>query len=571
MHFSKKFNFMKYIQYFILSCLCLWSLNVKCQLSGNAFLLGQTNHSGIKAVFLSQDGTAVTDSTITNSAGSYSINITSGVYKIVFSKPGYLTSNYNNGTSTLLTNTVVLNNDTLFPGNQVFISGNVSGNWTNNNTYFITGDITIPSGDTLSIQAGTSVRFMGYYSVIDNGVLLATGTSSSPVLFTSNSSTPAISDWNSIQINNSASVINNCVIEYAAVAINFNNSDPVISNNVVRSAFLGIDGNYGSPHVFNNEVYNIHNTSTAAVGIWVSGANGIVECNHVHDCSSSGWNGYGIITYASKVRNNIIHDISGGVATGIQTRGGSNTSNNYIYNCGTGLSVSNPTTTPYPVIRNNTITNCSTYGVLVDDNSGTAYNPSILNNIIVNCHTGMYQANSQPAGYTVSNNLVWNNSAANYSNVQVTGIGVIVSTNSNGDPIDSYYNLSQDPLFAGGQAPVLSSGSPCINGGDTIYSHNIGYDTAYSCTSIVTGVSSLPFQGPAIIVYPNPSNGTFCIKQNSNEPHHVEMYDIHGKMVLNQVIQGKTTIETIGLDSGIYSLILKGTAGVSIQKIVIAR
>ncbi len=51
---------------------------------------------------------------------------------------------------------------------------------------------------------------------------------------------------------------------------------------------------------------------------------------------------------------------------------------------------------------------------------------------------------AQPGGtVTVDHNLLWNQSAADYSNVQIVGLGQMVSTNASGYPIDSYSNMSR--------------------------------------------------------------------------------------------------------------------------------
>jgi hypothetical protein len=157
-------NFFKHsaVVFFATVGLILYSCSISAQLSGTAFLSGQTNHSNIKVKFTAQSGLAVTDSAFTTAAGNYSINIVSGIYVISFSSQGYIPATYNNAAATLLTNTVTLPAATLTPGNQVIVSGNVSGNWTNNNTYLVNGDITIPNGSVLTIQAGTSVKFNGY-------------------------------------------------------------------------------------------------------------------------------------------------------------------------------------------------------------------------------------------------------------------------------------------------------------------------------------------------------------------------------------------------------------------------
>src|SRR5215216_3055932 len=78
------------------------------QLSGTAFLSGQTNHSGIKVKFIAVSGTSVTDSTLTDPSGNYNININGGIYSILFSKTGFQPVYYNNNNSVVLTNTTVL-------------------------------------------------------------------------------------------------------------------------------------------------------------------------------------------------------------------------------------------------------------------------------------------------------------------------------------------------------------------------------------------------------------------------------------------------------------------------------
>jgi len=55
-----------------------------------------------------------------------------------------------------------------------------------------------------------------------------------------------------------------------------------------------------------------------------------------------------------------------------------------------------------------------------------------------------------------------------FSNGTPPGIGIIVTTNANGDSTDTYYNLFRDPLFVNADAGDyrLSAASPCIDAGD---------------------------------------------------------------------------------------------------------
>ena len=49
--------------------------------------------------------------------------------------------------------------------------------WTNNNTYIIMNNVNVPAGVTLTIQAGTTVKFNGAYNLNVRGKLIADGTS----------------------------------------------------------------------------------------------------------------------------------------------------------------------------------------------------------------------------------------------------------------------------------------------------------------------------------------------------------------------------------------------------------
>lgn len=66
------------------------------------------------------------------------------------------------------------------------LSGNVYGTWTQNGTYHITGDIIIPEGQSLTIEAGATVLFdpEAKPEVIVKGNLYCLGTADAPVIFT---------------------------------------------------------------------------------------------------------------------------------------------------------------------------------------------------------------------------------------------------------------------------------------------------------------------------------------------------------------------------------------------------
>ena len=58
--------------------------------------------------------------------------------------------------------------------------------WTNDKSYLITNNISIPTGNTLTIQPGTVIKFNGNYTLSVRGTLIADGTSDQPIQFKSN-------------------------------------------------------------------------------------------------------------------------------------------------------------------------------------------------------------------------------------------------------------------------------------------------------------------------------------------------------------------------------------------------
>ncbi|HEX7412901.1 MAG TPA: T9SS type A sorting domain-containing protein, partial [Bacteroidia bacterium] len=74
-----------------------------------------------------------------------------------------------------------------------------------------------------------------------------------------------------------------------------------------------------------------------------------------------------------------------------------------------------------------------------------------------------------------------------------------------------------------------------------------------------------------ISIYPNPSNGSFVIEPNSTTKQTMQVYDVNGKMVLSQTINGKTTIDATPLNEGVYNISLLSNEGMVNKRVVIVR
>lgn len=528
---------------------------INAQLSGSATLNGQSNHSGIKVKFTAASGTSVTDSTFTNSAGNYSINISGGLYTVVFSKAGYQSTYYNNNGSTLLTNTVVLSSINLFAGNVVPVTGTVSGTWSPGNIYVVMGDITIPLGTTLTIQPGAVIKFNGGYTLTASGILNATGSPGNPILFTSNNASPNDGAWYGISITSSSSKLQYCKIEYATTAIEIKGASPLIANNeLTRSSNFNISVQNSNSIIKENIIHD-YNAFWYSQGITLDNSNCTIECNTIYNGAHSAIRS----SLGSSIKNNYIHHMTEsqrgiGIECGWSVT--SKVANNIIHHCVRGIqSYVNVTPAPTPTITNNTIFE-NNFGIIMD---GFYANPAIIGNTIVNNRVGIYQSsNSTSTPSEVSYNLVWNNSQTNYDGVQIAALGQIVNTNSNGDPIDTYFNLSMDPLFVNNTPPFYSSGSPCISAGKPIYSSNIGANTSAFCNGMVVGLKENTSTRRQIGLYPNPFSSFLTLTGiENNKVNSARFFDLTGKTFEAHMENGSGSslqIANPDLVKGIYFL-----------------
>ena len=167
--------------------------------TGNVFLSDSTNHSGVKVLFESISASATTDSVYSGTDGSYAIGLTDGIYNVIFLKNGFIPYTLPNS-YTWGDGSYTLPDVTLSVGSVVEVSGDVSGTWYDNMLIRVTADIDVPSGDTLIIQPGVTVEFMGSYRLRVYGSILAVGTETDSIFFTSGQAIKSPTDWQGIYI-----------------------------------------------------------------------------------------------------------------------------------------------------------------------------------------------------------------------------------------------------------------------------------------------------------------------------------------------------------------------------------
>ena len=359
--------------------------------------------------------------------------------------------------------------------------GDVSGNWTlSGSPYRIEGNITIPTGTTLTIDPGVTVEFKGWYKLLVNGQIHASGTDTQSILFTSTPPGPGEPGWLGLDFVNAddGSLLEHCIIENCMAtaaepndrggALYIVNSNPVVKQSILRNnqvvrygGAIYIDN--GNPSIENCDIINNSAGSYAYAGggaiYCTNSSQPILNGNTISYNSTGASGGFSAATATggaihinqsdATITGNIISFNSAGASGNVPTyaRGGA------IY-----ISGSNP------VITGNTI-----YGNSVSANNQAGQGG------------GIYIYNSYPL--TV-NNIIWNNSSQEiylassytpssllvaYSDVDGGQNAIVLEDTGN-----VYWqegNISYDPTFtdAANIDFSLQSNSPAIDAGTANY------------------------------------------------------------------------------------------------------
>jgi parallel beta-helix repeat protein len=171
------------------------------------------------------------------------------------------------------------------------VSGVISADttWdTAGSPWIVVGNVTVGNGATLTIDPGVVVKFDGFYNISVDGFLSAVGTESSRILITSNFSSPAKSDWDSIQVNASGRAdIGFVNISYARYGVNLQSLNNVVKNCSISDVSEGVHLHSLSD---NNTIENntIKRSSSNGILLWSSDGN-LVKDNLIVDSD-----GYGI-------------------------------------------------------------------------------------------------------------------------------------------------------------------------------------------------------------------------------------------------------------------------------------
>lgn len=174
-------------------------------------------------------------------------------------------------------------------------------------------DFIIPSGATLTVDAGTSVNVTSGKSITVNGVFTANGTSTQRISFTRS----GVSNWQGIILNSAnGSSFQYCDISYANLPITASTTNSLtISDCIISNSSFGSDAAlrfYGSSPTISNTTINGQSNSWNGVR-FASSSTGSITGSTIQNCGA----GNGIVIQGNSsptissntIRNNYYHGI----------------------------------------------------------------------------------------------------------------------------------------------------------------------------------------------------------------------------------------------------------------------
>jgi len=360
-------------------------------------------------------------------------------------------------------------------------AGNVSGAWdAAGSPYRIEGDITVPTGQMLTIEPGAVVSFQSWYSLTVNGTLLADGTASEPILFTGTDSP----GWLGIRFvgASDSSLLDNVIVEKGRATgadplnrgggIYIDGSNLTISNSTIRDNFAIYSG--GGLYLNNSNATLIGNTiinnqagqggssNGGGLAIWYSNptlTDNVISGNSVNISGSyttpSGHGG-GLYLRSSDavLTGNLISDNHVNAALNSNARGGGlylyYGSPVFINNTITGNSLENQSTGYYSIKEGG--------GIYTNHSNPTFVNTILWNDTPQELFANDYGVNST---YTIA-----------YSDIQGGQAGIV--TNNSVTVNWEAGNIDSDPLFTDAASGdfTLQENSPAVDAGTAYFEWN---------------------------------------------------------------------------------------------------
>lgn len=389
-----------------------------------------------------------------------------------------------------------------FSFSQTYISGGIFSNTTwspSGNPFIVTGNTVVFDGVDLTIDPGVVVKFDAGVGFELRGKLIAIGTATDSITFTSNLASPTKSSWTGITVigtTNPLGVGDQITMEYCKgmyshyfVDLNIAYHGPYIFRHCYFANNYKINNDGGMPTtIFENCKFESNYLaldwcqfdSRVSNSFFISNVNGLEGIAHVDTCYFSGNIGIALSPYGSTV----------------------------------GCTIEN----------NNIGVNCFFNGV----------NDTFINNTVINNSIGVEMLSyvNGPinfTGNTICNNTTYNLRLLHTNNADLSN-NCWCSTDSafiRSTIYDGYVNISY------GLVNFMPLAGSCPQIG-------VGFGTP--AASIVLSTS----------IFPNPFNNKIEIKNENNKVSEVILFDITARKMLQQKFTNSVSLYTEQLAKGIY-------------------
>ena len=87
---------------------------------------------------------------------------------------------------------------------------------------------------------------------------------------------------------------------------------------------------------------------------------------------------------------------------------------------------------------------------------------------------------------------------------------------------------------------------------------------------VVAGINQFA-NNTQIKIYPNPAQNNFTVQVSDNQKQTIQVYNVNGKLILSQIINGTTTIDASNFNAGIYNISITNNAGVTNKRLVVVQ
>ncbi len=407
------------------------------------------------------------------------------------------------------------------------LATNVSGvinthtTWTKaNNPYIVKGDIAIDTSASLTIEPGVEVRFDGNYIIYAYGKIMAEGTKTDKIVFTSNKLNPKKSDWKGIEVwyttYDDTIKFSNCLFSYSGkAAIHIRSNPGIISDCIFKDNATGVvNYSFSQAYIYVTNCIFQNNDG----GTWFGGRNVVKNCEFYNNLkgienSSNGsieiancvfYNHNTAITYGNNIHHNVIAYSKQSALSGC-----AKVKYNQIWHNKIGLE---------RAIKDSV------------ENNSFRYNEIAIKGTTVSSSSFLM------------NNCIENSTLYDYYNTGVAGAYITMNywgTTDSSTLMSRFYDFYDD--FTIGKVTFL----PVLTAADSGCADTIAIPPLSIKNNAV-------YNAAIVKVYPNPMGDKLTIA-STKQIAAITITDITGKAILQQNINNtKATIRTDGLASGVY-------------------